>query len=1248
MSGATYSTALRDDRSVNPVLAMQGIVRYASSITCLPPEVLAFLQRADDVLRGGDDVVARTRADAFAVAECSVRCALNEVDVYRAAFAMHQHLESTGEKSWLSFGGAFATKKTDESAAVDRLASLLGQVLARWPRDERRLHAADRASALVRVASTDDVNMFPPNQGCCDTGGYAAVAARFMDSLFSPGYASSTTVTDDSTSSDKKKRKRLLDGAVPKEEENGIRKTPPPKLSVDTAKIEEEDDEEPPTPNKHIQEEVITKSSLSEEAAAPPKDEEDVVAAKEEEAPEGEEEEEEEYAPSERSDVECTSRDVERLICVARAEMANGDAMVRARDSSRASRVYRGAVARLHLLRCSLALDSTQLRDVADAASKAGRKARAKGHVLENATVEHAAFIPKRRRSKARSSLLVQRRGFDDDIDLFSEASDDESGISSSAATKGNFGCFGGGGGGGGERISQSSQSTSFGSEQPIFLCAGATTNGGGRKKTSFQGPPALLSSASLSSFGNERRHKEQPRRVEAVYKLAKTPLGQGSYGVVRVVTRRSDGERFACKTVILPKDLADAAVERAHSEIAAMRKLDHPNICRVHDVFYAKRKVHLIMDLCTGGELWQMVLRHREKNQETRRVVDEGKAAELCRQMLSAVHYMHTCGVCHRDLKPQNWLFASEAEDAPLKLVDFGLAKHFSETPPPSVFAAQTMRSTSRRKSRRMACTDWDDDDDEDDDDFDDEDDDDRPPSDVRCCSTLDEFLAQPRQKMYYYGGPPTADMTHPVQQAIAQQQQQPLDELSIDVEEEDEFDDDDDAMQIDEESDDDDDDNDEDAVERGRRRKRRQDHRSRSRTALQVKDEEESSPLEEKHEEIQHSGEVVQRTTHEPSAGLVAERARLRHRSYLSDRVGSFYFVAPEVLRGAHDARCDLWSLGVIAYMLLSGAPPFGGRTDREILARVAKAKLTFPVRLFGTISAQARLFVARLLDRDVGRRVTAEQALQETWIVDRCGSLPLAVVHFRDDSKTALSKRILRAVRKFATLDALAKLVLLVITARLPAYIVDASARRDFAAFDMDCDGRLSLSEFFDALGGGTDTALLDEEDHIVAVDDDDDDERPITIEEAAALFDAADVKADGHCVSYREFVAATASERMTVTDALLRDTFDAISGTSAALTPDAVKAFVGIDRCLGTDDHVDAPTALLSIAPDGYLPWPAFSDAISNALHLAGFPIDHLMQQQQQPQSPPPPPPPPVVLVPTTSSEQRQLSDDTVTT
>ena len=83
-------------------------------------------------------------------------------------------------------------------------------------------------------------------------------------------------------------------------------------------------------------------------------------------------------------------------------------------------------------------------------------------------------------------------------------------------------------------------------------------------------------------------------------------PLGRGSYGVVCAATRKADGERFACKTIQVRGDAA--CWDRLHAEIAATRRLDHPNICRLHEVFYEDRRVHLVMDLCSGGELWDYV----------------------------------------------------------------------------------------------------------------------------------------------------------------------------------------------------------------------------------------------------------------------------------------------------------------------------------------------------------------------------------------------------------------------------------------------------------------------------------------------------------------------------------------------------------------------------------------------------------------------------------------------------------------
>jgi calcium/calmodulin-dependent protein kinase I len=105
------------------------------------------------------------------------------------------------------------------------------------------------------------------------------------------------------------------------------------------------------------------------------------------------------------------------------------------------------------------------------------------------------------------------------------------------------------------------------------------------------------------------------------------------------------------------------------------------------------------------------------------------------------------------------------------------------------------------------------------------------------------------------------------------------------------------------------------------------------------------------------------------------------------LSRVVGSSYYVAPEVLKKSYTEACDLWSLGVIVYMLLSGAPPFYGRTDEAIKASIINGEYTFPHELFRDVSDDAMAFVATLLSYNVEYRYTAEQALGHPWLMNNC---------------------------------------------------------------------------------------------------------------------------------------------------------------------------------------------------------------------------------------------------------------------
>lgn len=102
------------------------------------------------------------------------------------------------------------------------------------------------------------------------------------------------------------------------------------------------------------------------------------------------------------------------------------------------------------------------------------------------------------------------------------------------------------------------------------------------------------------------------------------------------------------------------------------------------------------------------------------------------------------------------------------------------------------------------------------------------------------------------------------------------------------------------------------------------------------------------------------------------------------LSRVVGSSYYIAPQVLKKSYTEACDIWSLGVIVYMLLSGAPPFVGPTEEVIQDRILSGKYSFPHELFCDVSEDALAFASCLLSYEEKDRFTAKQALNHSWLV------------------------------------------------------------------------------------------------------------------------------------------------------------------------------------------------------------------------------------------------------------------------
>ncbi|CAK0899296.1 unnamed protein product [Prorocentrum cordatum] len=105
-----------------------------------------------------------------------------------------------------------------------------------------------------------------------------------------------------------------------------------------------------------------------------------------------------------------------------------------------------------------------------------------------------------------------------------------------------------------------------------------------------------------------------------------------------------------------------------------------------------------------------------------------------------------------------------------------------------------------------------------------------------------------------------------------------------------------------------------------------------------------------------------------------------------FMSTRAGTPFYVAPEVLTSRYTERCDLWSAGVIMYVLLCGYPPFSGKSDGEVLSKVKQGCLHFSHRDWRNVSDDAKDLIRMLVKTSPQERLSAEQALQHAWIAQK----------------------------------------------------------------------------------------------------------------------------------------------------------------------------------------------------------------------------------------------------------------------
>lgn len=236
-----------------------------------------------------------------------------------------------------------------------------------------------------------------------------------------------------------------------------------------------------------------------------------------------------------------------------------------------------------------------------------------------------------------------------------------------------------------------------------------------------------------------------------------------------------------------------------------------------------------------------------------------------------------------------------------------------------------------------------------------------------------------------------------------------------------------------------------------------------------------------------------------------------RFKPGQYFSDPIGLSFYVAPEVLKGNYNEKCDVWSAGVILYILLCGYPPFDGKTEAELKEAILNAECSFDTEEWEAVSDEGKALVSKMLNPDFEKRVTAAEVLNDAWFKQ-----------FEKEGETKeLNAKALQNLKKLKTRSQFQQLIMSFIATQIITPQEKEELRKVFADLDTSKNGRLSKEEITKGLEKLTEDYRMTEK-------------------EIDELFEKLDADGSGE-VEYTEFIVAAIDHEILLSKEKLEQAF-----------------------------------------------------------------------------------------------------------